>query len=154
MDRSRPRIPYRRFHAGLEGMLAIHQAVEATSLDATLLHLVKFRVSQINGCGYCLDKHSKDARAAGEAEQRLYGASAWREAPYYTPRERAALALAEAVTLIADTGVADAVLDEVERHFDGEELSALLFAIVEINAWNRLAITSRVPVGTSAPAAA
>jgi AhpD family alkylhydroperoxidase len=144
------RIDYRRF-AGLRGLTGIHRAVEASTLEPLLLELVKMRASQINGCGYCLDMHSKDARALGENEQRLYLLPAWRETTLYSTRERAALALTEAVTRIADSYVPDAVLDEAETQFDADELNALLFAIVEINAWNRLAITSRQPIGTYRP---
>src|SRR4029079_5804162 len=109
--------------------------------------LVKMRASQINGCAYCLDMHSKDARAAGETEQRLYVLNAWREAPFYTGRERAALAWTEAVTLVADTGIPDEVFDEVRPHFDDKELMDLTLAIGAINTWNRVAIGFRAKVG-------
>ena len=122
-----------------------------TDLDPTIRELVKLRASQINGCGYCIDMHWKDARRAGETEQRLYGLTAWREAPYYSDRERAALALTEAVTLIAG-GVPDDVYADAERHFETAELAALIWRIVAINAWNRLAIPTGDPVpGTYEP---
>src|SRR5919198_2756433 len=105
-----------------------------------LLELVKMRASQINGCAFCLDMHSKDARARGESEQRLYLLNAWREAPFYTERERAALAWTEAVTLITDGHVPDDVYDEVRAHFSEKELADLTLAVATINAWNRLSI--------------
>ena len=100
------------------------------------------RASQINGCAYCLDMHSKDARAAGETEQRLYALSAWRETPFFTDRERNALALTEAVTLIAETHAPHHVIEEAAAVFSPDELSKLVYAIIEINAWNRLSITT------------
>ena len=118
---------------------------------AALLELVKTRVSQINGCAFCLDMHSKDARAAGEDEQRLYLLAAWREAPCYTPRERAALAWAEAVTLLKDQEVGDAQYHAAREHFDDKALVDLTLAIVAINGWNRLSIAFRTPAGTYQP---
>ncbi len=109
------------------------------------------RASQINGCAYCLDMHSKDARAAGETEQRLYTLDAWREAPFYTERERAALDWTEAVTQVADSHVPDAVYDHVKQYFNERELIDLTLAVVAINAWNRLAISSRAEAGTYRP---
>jgi len=103
------------------------------------------RASQINGCAYCIDMHSKDARAAGETEQRLYALSAWREAPFFTDRERGALALTEAVTLVAQAHAPQAVIDEAASVFTPEELTKLVYLIIEINAWNRLAITVGAP---------
>src|SRR5215471_19179818 len=117
---------------GLEAYLA------SCGLETNLLHLMKLRASQINGCAYCLDMHWKDLRAAGESEQRLYGLNAWRESPYYTARERAALAWAEAVTRVADDHVPDEVFEEVRRHFSEKELADLTLGIVAINSWNRL----------------
>jgi AhpD family alkylhydroperoxidase len=117
-----------------------------------LIELVKMRASQINGCAYCLDMHSKDALAQGETAQRLIGLDAWREAPYYTPRERAALAWTEALTRVGDTHAPDDVYDELKPHFTEAEIVALTFAIVAINAWNRLAIGFRAPAGTYQPA--
>ncbi len=120
-------------------------------LEPKLLELVKMRASQLNGCAYCLDMHSKDARAAGETEQRLYVLPAWREAPFYTPRERAALAWTEALTLISATDVGDALFAEVREHFDEKELVNLTMAVIAINGWNRLAIPFRSPVGSYQP---
>jgi AhpD family alkylhydroperoxidase len=137
---------------GYQAMVNLEKYVGASGLESSLLHLIKMRASQINGCAFCIDKHSKDARAHGETEQRLYGLSAWREAPYYSDRERAALAWTEALTRIADTqDVSDAVYNEATDHFSEEELAALSFAVVAINAWNRLAISFRKPVGTYQP---
>jgi AhpD family alkylhydroperoxidase len=114
-------------------------------LETSLRDLIKLRASQINGCAYCVDSHSKDLRAAGESEERVHGVVAWRELPYYTPRERAALALTEAVTLIAQ-GIAQDVYAEAERQFDPAELAGVIWTIVTINAWNRLAIPTGDPV--------
>jgi AhpD family alkylhydroperoxidase len=121
------------------------------AVDPVLYELIKTRASQLNGCAFCVDMHTKDARAAGETEQRLYLLSAWREAPLYTARERAALALTEAVTLIADDHVPDEVWDEAAKEFSTEELAGVLMAIVTINGWNRIAISSRTPAGVYQP---
>src|SRR5918998_1716935 len=120
-------------------------------LEPSLLLLVKFRVSQINGCAYCLDMHSKDSRAAGETEQRLYLLDAWREAPFYTERERAALAWAEAVTLVTEGHVPDEVYEQARAQFGEEELVNLTLAVVAINGWNRLSIAFRATPGTYQP---
>jgi AhpD family alkylhydroperoxidase len=112
------------------------------------------RASQINGCAYCLDMHTKDARHNGETEQRLYGLSAWRETPFYTDRERAALEWTEAVTLVSDSHVPDDVFERVSAQFSEPELVALTFGVVVINCWNRLSIAFRPPVGSYQPAAA
>jgi len=136
---------------GVKAMLDLEKYVRGCGLEHSLLELVKMRASQINQCAYCLDMHSKDARAAGETEQRLYGLSAWREAPYYTPRERAALEWTEAVTLLASSQVPDAVFDAVRPHFTDKELVDLTFAIIAINGWNRLAVSFRTPAGTYQP---
>jgi AhpD family alkylhydroperoxidase len=137
------------YHAllGLESYL--HQC----GLEIPLLHLIKLRASQMNGCAYCIDMHWKDLRAIGENEQRLYGLDAWREAAYYTDRERAALAWTEAVTRVGDTHVPDEVYEEVRPHFSEKELADLTVAIATINAWNRLAIASRAEAGTYQPQA-
>jgi AhpD family alkylhydroperoxidase len=119
--------------------------VKKSGLEPALLELVKMRASQINGCAYCIDMHSKDARAAGETEQRLYALSAWRETPFFTDRKRGALALTEAVTLVSETHVPQAVVNEAAAVFSPEELTRLVYAIIEINAWNRLAITVGAP---------
>lgn len=135
-----------RFWAdGYEALGRLSEIVEASGLEASLLQLVKLRASQVNGCGYCIDMHSKDARAAGETEQRLYALTAWRETPFFTARERAALALTEAITLVADTHVPRSALDEAATQFDGDQLTKLVYAVIEINAWNRLAITVGAP---------
>lgn len=149
-----PRIDiYRPWPAGYKAMRALEAAVRDSGLDTTIFELVKTRASQINECAYCIDMHTKDARANGETEQRLYALSAWRETPFFSDRERAALALTEAVTLVSETHVPDDVVEEAQRHFDETELAQLIFAIVTINAWNRLAITARSPVGGYQPAA-
>jgi len=137
----------------MKAMFALEAPLAHSTLEPALRELVKMRASQINGCAYCLDMHSKDARAHGETEQRLYGLNAWREAPYYTDRERAALEWTEALTLIAQHGVPDDLFDRVREHFSEEELVLLSLAVVQINGWNRLAISSRAPVGTYQPAA-
>src|SRR6476469_10019602 len=128
-------------------MLALENFVAKSSkLERSLIELVKMRASQLNGCAYCIDMHSKDARAAGETEQRLYALSAWEETSFFTDRERAALRLTEAVTVLAGArGVARDVLDEAAAQFASDELTRLLYAIVEINAWNRIAITTGAP---------
>lgn len=133
--------------AGLEAMLALEAAVHRSSLEPLLLELVKTRASQINGCAHCLDMHTKDARALGETEQRLYLLPAWREAPCYSERERAALEWTEAITRIADTGVPDALYARLRRHFDEKTLVDLTLAIIAINGWNRMAVAFRTEVG-------
>jgi AhpD family alkylhydroperoxidase len=130
---------------------AMNRLDGTVELGPPLRELVNLRASQINGCAYCIDMHTKDARAAGETEQRLYAVSAWRDTPFFDERERAALALCEAVTRVAETHVADAVWDEAAAHFEPGELSHLLFAIVSINAYNRLAIATRMDVGGYQP---
>ncbi|HEY1629354.1 MAG TPA: carboxymuconolactone decarboxylase family protein [Tepidisphaeraceae bacterium] len=132
--------------AGLEKYLA------TCGLEINLLHLMKLRVSQINGCAYCLDMHWKDLRAAGESEQRLYGLDAWEESPYYTMRERAALRWAEAVTLVSEDHVPDSVYEAVKSQFNEKELTDLTLTVATINAWNRLAIASRSVPGNYQPA--
>jgi AhpD family alkylhydroperoxidase len=134
--------------AMFKAMFGLNAYLAKSSLEKTLLHLVEMRVSQLNGCVYCLDMHSKDLRAAGETEQRLYLLDAWREAPFYTARERAALAWAESVTFVADGHVADEVYDEARRQFDEQELIDLTFAVTTINTWNRLNIAFRTPAGS------
>lgn len=142
------RIDYTKaFPEGLEAMLGLERAVRGSGLEPSLLELVKLRASQINGCAYCLDMHSKDARARGEEEQRLHVLAAWREAPLYSPRERAALAWCEALTLLPQTGAPDDVYAELEAQLSPEEIAALTVQIVAINGWNRLAVGLRTPVG-------
>jgi AhpD family alkylhydroperoxidase len=133
--------------AAYKAMLGLEAYLHQCGLEESLLHLIKLRSSQINGCAYCLDMHWKDLRAIGETEQRLYSLDAWRECPYYTERERAALAWTEAVTLVARDHVPDVVYEEVRPHFNEKELSDLTFAIATINAWNRLAIAGRTVPG-------
>lgn len=132
-------------------MLDLQREVNMSGLDRSLLELVKIRASQINGCAYCIDMHTKDARAAGESEQRIYGLDAWREAPFYSARERAALEWTEAVTRVSETHVPDDVFERVSRHFEEPELVALTGALVAINGWNRLAVSFRAPAGTYQP---
>jgi AhpD family alkylhydroperoxidase len=133
-------------------MLKLSSEVEAV-LEPRLFELVKIRASQINGCAYCLDMHTKDARLAGETEQRIYALNAWRETPFFTDRERAALEWTEAVTRVADTHVPDDIHERVAAQFSEAELVALTFAVVVINGWNRLAISFRPPVGSYQPRA-
>ncbi|MCD9185145.1 MAG: carboxymuconolactone decarboxylase family protein [Pyrinomonadaceae bacterium] len=121
---------------------------KSDKIEKNLLHLVVLRVSQLNGCAFCIDMHSKDLRAAGETEQRLYLLDAWRETEFYTARERAALAWAEAVTFITKGHVSDEVYNEVSKHFSEEELIDLTVAVTTINTWNRLNIAFRTPAGT------
>ena len=128
-------------------MSELEEAVDQSSLESELLELVRMRASQLNGCAYCLDMHSKDARARGEQEQRLYVLSAWREAPFYSDRERAALGWCEALTLLPSSGAPDAVFDELARQFGEEEIVALTLGVVAINGWNRFAVGLRSPVG-------
>ena len=139
--------------AAYQAMLTLEAFVSRHSkLEPTLIELVKMRASQINGCAFCIDMHSKDARAAGETEQRLYALSTWRETPFFTARERAALGLTEAVTLVAETHVPQAAIDEAAAEFAAEELTKLVYAIIEINAWNRLSVTLGSPTpGTYDP---
>jgi len=130
-----------------DAMDALDQYLGNCGLDESLLHLVRLRASQINGCAYCLDTHWKDLRAIGEGEQRLYSLDAWPECPYYTDRERAALAWTEAVTLVTDGHVPDTVHEQVRPHFSEKELSDLTLAVATINAWNRLSIAARLVPG-------
>ena len=139
--------------ATTQAMFALEQAVRASGLERSLLELVKIRASQINGCAYCIDMHTQDARAAGETEQRIYALSAWRETPFFSDRERAALAWAEAVTRLGEEGVPDALYDETRQVFGEEELVALTFAVVAINSWNRLSIAFRAVPGSYRAAA-
>ncbi|MBS0325938.1 MAG: carboxymuconolactone decarboxylase family protein [Proteobacteria bacterium] len=132
-------------------MLGLERHVRQSGLEHALLELVRTRVSQINGCAFCLDMHTQDARAAGESEQRLYALSAWRDTPFFTPRERAALAWAEAVTNVAEGGVTDSDFAAAHEHFGDEELADLTLAIVAINGWNRLSIAFAKPAGTYRP---
>jgi AhpD family alkylhydroperoxidase len=151
----KPRINYAKAAPGVyEAMDALDQYLARCGLEPALLYLVQLRASQINGCAYCLDMHWKDLRAAGENEQRLYSLPAWRETPYYTDRERAALAWAEVVTLVADGRVPQREYEDVRPYFSEKELSDLTLAIASINAWNRLSIAARLTPGTYQPAGA
>src|SRR5690242_7367125 len=145
------------FNKGQDAMAALYGLatyLENSEVEQSLINLIDFRVSQINGCAYCLDMHSKDLRAAGETEQRLYLLDAWRESPMYTDRERAALEWAEAVTLITQGHVPDEVYERVRAQFSEEELINLTMAVVAINSWNRLNIALRTVPGTYRPATA
>jgi AhpD family alkylhydroperoxidase len=140
--------------AAYQAMLGLEMFVRKSSnLEPSLIELVKMRASQINGCAFCIDMHSKDARAEGETEQRLYALNAWRETPFFSDRERAALAWAEAVTLVAEGHVPDEVYEEARTQFSEEELVNLTMAVVTINSWNRLAIAFRAVPGSYQPAA-
>lgn len=132
-------------------MMPIEKYLHTSSIEVPLIHLIKLRCSQINGCAYCLDMHWKDLRALGESEQRLYSLDAWRECTYYTDRERAALAWAEAVTLVSTSRVDDEVYELAKGQFSEQELADLTFAVATINVWNRLAIASRQEAGTYRP---
>ncbi len=135
----------------IKGLLEIEKYVGGSGLERSVYELVKTRASQINGCAYCIDMHTKDARKAGETEQRLYGLSAWRETPFYTERERAALAWTEALTLISENDVPDSLYEATRKHFNEEEMVALTMAIIAINGWNRLAISFRTLPGSYEP---
>lgn len=148
------RLDFRALSEVYGAMRGLEETVRACGLEISLLELVRMRVSQINGCAYCLDMHSKDARAAGESEQRLYALSAWQETPFYTERERAALAWAEALTRIAESGVPDELYERVRGQFSEKEIAMLTLAIVAINGWNRFAISFRSVPGSYQPAAA
>jgi AhpD family alkylhydroperoxidase len=138
----------------VHAMLTLENYVRKSSrLEPSLLELIKMRASQINGCAYCLDMHSKDARANGETEQRLYALNAWRETPFFTDRERAALAWTEAVTLVSKDHVPDSVYEEARSRFTEEELVNLTLAVATINAWNRLSISFRAVPGEYQPSA-
>ena len=136
-----------RSPAGYRAFLTLNQFVQDCGIEHSLLELIKIRASQINGCAFCIDMHTIDARAAGESEQRLYVLDAWREAPFYSHRERAALAWTEAVTLVSETHVPDDVYEEAHRHFSEDELVNLTWALVTINGWNRMAIAFRAQPG-------
>jgi len=148
------RLEYGRIAPGAyTAMGGLEHYLHTCGLEESLIHLIKFRASQINGCAYCLDMHSKDLRAMGETEQRLYSLDAWQECPYYTDRERAALAWTEAVTLITNGHVPDTLYESVRAHFSEKELADLTLAVATINAWNRLAIAGRSVPGTYQPSA-
>jgi AhpD family alkylhydroperoxidase len=145
-----PRIDYRNAipKEALHALYALEQGIRKGGLETKLLELVRMRASQINGCAFCLDMHSKDARAEGETEQRLYGLNAWRETPYYTDRERAALEWTEAVTLVSRDQVPDDIYEKARAQFSEAELAVLTLAVVAINGWNRIAIAFRAVPGS------
>jgi AhpD family alkylhydroperoxidase len=149
------RIEYSSASPGvLKAMYGLVTYLHQSGLEGKLLHLIDLRVSQINGCAYCLDMHWKDLKAEGETDQRLYSLDAWRETPYYSDRERAALAWAEAVTLVSEGHVPDDVFDEARKYFSEKELVDLTLAVVAINGWNRLSIAFRpVPGAYQSPKA-
>ena len=148
-DDMQPRLDYQKASPeALQAMLQMERVVRKSGLEPKLLELVKIRASQMNGCAFCLDMHTKDARALGETEQRIYTLSAWREAPFYTGRERAALAWTEALTNIQEGHAPDYVYAEAARQFSEAELVNLTLAITTINAWNRISIGFRVVAGT------
>lgn len=145
----KPRIDYRKTAPdGISALSGLENYVRQSGLEAGLLELVKLRASQINGCAYCIDMHTKDARAEGESEQRLYAVVAWRETPFFTERERAVLAWTEAVTQVSQEHVPEEVYEGAHQHFGEKELVDLTLAIIAINGWNRLAISFRSVPGT------
>src|SRR5574338_408858 len=136
---------------GVEILRQLEHYLKKAGLEPDLMELVKLRASQINGCAYCIDMHTKDARSHGESEQRLYGVSAWRETPFYSERERAALAWTESVTRISESQVPEEFFQQVKQHFTEKELVDLTLAVIAINSWNRLAISFRTQVGSYKP---
>jgi AhpD family alkylhydroperoxidase len=134
-----------------QAMRALEDYVKSTGLERPLLELIRLRASYVNGCAYCVDMHTKDARAAGETEQRLFAVPVWRETPFFTPRERAGLAWAEAVTEMPAGGVSDEVYHEARGHFSESEIVQLTMAVIAINGWNRLAVAFRSDVGGYQP---
>jgi len=139
---------------GVKAVRALEHYLRASALEPSLIELVKLRASLMNGCAYCIDVHTKDARAKGETEQRLFAVPVWRETPFFSPRERAALAWTEAVTEIGRAGVSDALYDHARAQFTEKELVDLTLAVIAISAWNRLAVTFRPAVGSYKPAVA
>ncbi len=137
----------------VRGMLGVEDYVRSSGIEPSLLELVKLRASEMNGCAYCVDMHTKDARAQGEAEQRLYAVAVWQEAPFFTEGERAALAWTEAVTYVGYTHVPDDVYQRARQHFSEKELVDLTMALIAINGWNRLAVSFRKEAGTYQPGA-
>ena len=140
------------FRGVMKAMLGLEEPLRDSGLEAKLRELVKTRASQINGCAYCIDMHTKDARVQGETEQRLYALNAWRETPFYSARERAALEWTEQLTLIAGRDVPDELYARMREHFSEEEIAKLTLAVVQINGWNRIAISFRAPAGSYQPA--
>ena len=134
--------------AAYKAMLGLEEYLAQSGLDKKILSLIKIKASQINKCAFCIDMHTKEARKAGETEQRLYALNAWQETPFFTTQERTALTLTEAVTLIADNSISDELYDRVSRHFSQSEIVQIVMAISTINAWNRIAITTRMIPGS------
>jgi AhpD family alkylhydroperoxidase len=159
IDEAAPRVALKKVTPNVSGAMgALHAAAVAAAIDAKvepeLLELIRIRASQINGCAFCLDMHTKDARAKGETEQRIYALNAWRETPFYSERERAGLALTEAVTLVSDGQVPDEVYVAAAEVFDEGQVAALIWAATVINAYNRIAIATRMVPGGYQPAPA
>ena len=149
-----PRLDYQKaFPEGYQGLLHLEAIIRRSGLEPSLYELIKIRASQLNGCAFCLDMHTKDARAKGETEQRIYALPAWREAPFYSERERAALAWTEAITNIQQGHASEDVYVEARTQFREEELVKLTYAIIQINSWNRIAIAFRPEVGGYQPQA-
>lgn len=147
------RIDYQRSAPGaVHALLNVENYVRQSGLEKPLLELVRLRASQINGCAYCVDMHTKDARAAGESEQRLYAVSVWQDTPFFTERERAALAWTEAVTQVSESHVPNEVYQLARQQFDEKELVNLTMAVIAINSWNRLSVSFRTEAGTYQPA--
>jgi AhpD family alkylhydroperoxidase len=143
-----PRIDYSKYALDAQkALFAMEKYIATCGLDHKLIHLIKMRASQINGCAFCIDMHSKDARAIGETEQRLYELSAWRETPFYTDSERAALEWTESLTLVSETHVPDDVYEKVRQHFSEKEIVDLSLIVGMINLWNRVAISVRAVPG-------
>jgi AhpD family alkylhydroperoxidase len=148
-----PRIEYGKYgQEALKAMLGLKKYIAESGLDHGLIHLIKMRASQINGCAYCIDMHSIDARALGETEQRLYALDAWRETPFFTDRERAALEWTESLTLVSGTHVADAVYENVRKYFSEKEIVDLTIVVSTINMWNRISVSMRAVPGHYHPA--
>ena len=147
------RMDFKAAPGAYQAMAGLQKYVNECGLEHKLLELVKLRASQINGCAYCIDMHSKDARAHGETEQRLYELDAWRETPFYTDKERAALAWTETITLVSETHVPDSAFEEVRKQFSEKEVVDLTLVVTAINSWNRLAIALRAVPGHYRPAA-
>jgi AhpD family alkylhydroperoxidase len=149
---SGPRIDYAKVAPGAaHAQIGLETYIRNSGLEHSLIHLMKLRASYINGCAYCVDMHTKDARAEGETEQRLYAVPVWRETPFFTPRERAALAWTDAVNELGRAHVPDEVFEEVRRHFTDVEIVNLTMVVVTINGWNRIAIALRNEVGSYVP---
>jgi AhpD family alkylhydroperoxidase len=143
-----PRIEYGKYgQEALKHLFGLEKYIADSGLDRRLIHLIKLRASQINGCAYCIDMHSIDARALGESEQRLYALDAWRETPFFTDRERAALEWTEALTLVAENHVPDAVFENTKKYFSEKEIVDLTIVVSTINMWNRIAISMRAVPG-------